>query len=152
MRDNETRRVYPLRELDDYEVADHDPDIRGWSVHSADGTEIGEVDELLVEPAAKKVRYLSLDLKGAESGGERRVLVPVGAAQLREDDRDVVLGSLNARDVQTLPDYRSESFDEAYETDLRTRFKAGHAPVGGNFYEHDIYDDRRLYGSGRTGR
>lgn len=150
------RRVYPLDELDDYEVADHDPDVRGWAVYSADGLEVGEVEELLVDPAARKVRYLAVDLK-ADAGSPnapRKVVVPIGAARLREEDDNVVLDSMQASEVATLPAYRDDAFDDAYETDLRARFARGTTgtPLRTGevaWYDHELYDDSRFYGNRR---
>ena len=51
-----------LGELDNFEVASDDPDVRGWDVKTRDGREVGEVEELIVDPSARKVRYLEVDL------------------------------------------------------------------------------------------
>ena len=45
-----------------YKVADDDPDVRGWEVTGSDGRRIGEVDDLLVDPAALRARYLEVRL------------------------------------------------------------------------------------------
>jgi photosynthetic reaction center H subunit len=157
MREQGNRRPYPLDELDDYEVADHDPDVRGWTVYSADGLEVGEVEELIVDPAAKKVRYLAVDLKHDDDSpsAARRVAVPVGAARLRGDDDDVVLDNMQASEIATLPAYRDDAFDDAYETDVRARFGRGTTrqvsarPGDSGWYDDEMYDDRRFYGSRR---
>jgi hypothetical protein len=39
------RNLSRLSDLDDYEIASGDPDVRGWKVYSADGKEIGKVHE-----------------------------------------------------------------------------------------------------------
>ena len=155
MRDPMERRVYPLTELDDYEVADRDPDVRGWGVYSADGLELGEVEELLVDPTAKKVRYLAVDLRSDKDNiaARRKVVVPVGAARLRVDSDEVVLDTMKSSEVATLPAYRPEAFDDAYESDVRTRFgyRALTAPTPdrATWYDHELYDDGRFYGSRR---
>ena len=56
--------MVPLDQLDDFRVASGDPDVRGWEVVGSDGGKIGEVDELLVDTRAMKVRYLDVDLDG----------------------------------------------------------------------------------------
>lgn len=66
--------VTPLRRLHAYRIAAGDPDVRGWQVLGADGRTIGEVDDLLVDTRALKVRYLevALDLdllEGAKAAG-----------------------------------------------------------------------------------
>ena len=80
-----------LDEMDGYEVADGEPDVRGWDVKLARGEEIGEVDELVVDPAAMEVRYLEVKVKHELLGTEddQNLLIPIGAARL-DDDQDVV--------------------------------------------------------------
>lgn len=153
MRDDTTRRVYPLRELDDYEVADHDPDVRGWTVYASDGLEIGEVEELFVDPAAKKVRYLAVDMKAGDSDRDKhRVLLPVGAARLRKDEDTVMLDSLSASEVARLPAYQPEAFDDAYEADLQSRLGQSRTGLRSDveWYDNELYDDSRFYGSRRA--
>jgi len=50
-------------DLDDFKIADGDPDIRGWDVRGTDGEKIGEVEDLLVDTAAMKVRYIEVRLE-----------------------------------------------------------------------------------------
>lgn len=72
-----------------YKVAEGDPDVRGWDVMDRDGNRIGEVDDLLVDTTALKVRYLEVRLDrrlvhgtedGAGSGtdGAADAVRPVG--------------------------------------------------------------------------
>jgi hypothetical protein len=56
------RATVPLGRLRRYKVADGDPDVRGWQVYGNDGQTIGQVDDLLVDPDALKVRYLQIRL------------------------------------------------------------------------------------------
>ena len=42
-------RIAPLGALDDFEVAQGYPDVRGWKVMSSDGREVGQVHELLID-------------------------------------------------------------------------------------------------------
>jgi len=49
-------------DLDDFKIADGEPDIRGWDVRGTDGQKIGEVEDLLVDTAAMKVRYIEVKL------------------------------------------------------------------------------------------
>ncbi|MFL6195655.1 MAG: PRC-barrel domain-containing protein [Thermoanaerobaculia bacterium] len=70
--------VVPLRRLHNFRISEGDPDVRGWEVMGADGRRIGEVDDLLVDSEALRVRYLDVILdprllagpgEGAESPG-----------------------------------------------------------------------------------
>lgn len=51
----------PLAELEDFQLVDVDQDCRGWSVHDADGRDIGTVRELLVDTERQRVTVLLLD-------------------------------------------------------------------------------------------
>jgi hypothetical protein len=51
-----------LRDLRDFEVAEKQPDVRGWPVHTSDGHRVGEVHDLLVDTSALKVRYLDVEI------------------------------------------------------------------------------------------
>ena len=50
-------------DLDDFKIAEGEPDIRGWDVRGTDGEKIGEVEDLLVDTAAMKVRYIEVRLE-----------------------------------------------------------------------------------------
>ncbi len=60
-----------LDDLDDFTIAEGEPDIRGWDVRGADGTKVGTVEDLLIDTAAMKVRYIEVKL-------ERDVAADVG--------------------------------------------------------------------------
>ncbi len=163
---NEMDRVVPLDELDDFKVASGDPDVRGWDVLASDGRKIGEVDNLLIDTGAMKVRYLDVDLDSeiVGSGDDRHILIPIGYARLNEDDDRIRVDSLKSSDIGGLPEYRHERLTREYETDLQQRFTAGSATSGGtertdsrtdartddsDFYGSESYDDNRFYGSRR---
>jgi uncharacterized protein (TIGR02271 family) len=75
----------------DVEVASDDPDVRGWDVRDARGQELGEVEDLIVDLSTMKVRYLEVELEEDAGGRERRVLIPIEAAQLDTADEDVIV-------------------------------------------------------------
>src|SRR3712207_8809180 len=94
-------QVVPLKQLDDFKVAEGEPDVRGWEVMSSDGRKIGEVDELLIDTNAMKVRYLDVEVDRGmiAEGGDRHVLVPIGYARLERDRDCVVVDNLSATDL-----------------------------------------------------
>lgn len=142
---NAMKGIVPLDELDDFEVADGDPDVRGWQVMDAKGGRLGRVDQLLVDTAARKVRYLSVDvntgLTGADS--DRRVLIPIGRARLHESDNTVHVDAPAGVNVARLPAYARGPITREYETAVCQPF--GHDAVGANFYEHEAFDVDRFY-------
>lgn len=91
----------PLGRLDDYEVADGYPDVRGWTVRTAGGQELGTVRELVVDTAALEVTHLDValadDARLADAAGAREgaLLVPIEQVQLdRDSDSVLVSGGL----------------------------------------------------------
>jgi len=82
----------------DLEVADDEPDVRGWRVVTSDGDEVGEVDDLIVDPAAMKVRYLAIDADDAtEASSEQDLFVSIQNVDLdREHKRVVIRGTLQS--------------------------------------------------------
>jgi len=57
------RRIVPLTRLPGHRLAGDEPDVRGWTVFGSDGRRIGEVDDVLVDTASGRVRYLDVDLE-----------------------------------------------------------------------------------------
>src|SRR5919201_3039830 len=112
----ETRATQPgglvlLSDAKDLKVAEGNPDVRGWDVLAADGTEVGEVKDLLVDPGAMKVRYLVVELDKEVAGtDDRRVLIPVGAARLDDDDDKVLLQGMALQALAGLPPYMPAQF------------------------------------------
>ena len=156
--------VVPLKELKDYQVAKGDPDVRGWEVLSNDGRRLGKVEELLVDTAAMRVRYLEIDLdndlrnlaQGGTGPGTKsdNILIPVGSAQLHEKDDRVTVDLLHSL-VTGMPGYNRSTFNREYETNLRRHFDRDyqHDPARDrDFYEHDLYNDSRFFGSRRARR
>lgn len=147
-------RIVPLDEMDDFRVAEGDPDIRGWDVIASDGRKVGEVDQLLVDTEAMKVRYLDVGLEEGlpgDTGTERHILIPIGYARLHQQHDQVFVDQLAAADVCALPEYRSGPLTAEYETSLRQRVDTGYAAGGEStdFYTHDLYDQDRFYGARR---
>jgi photosynthetic reaction center H subunit len=147
-------RVAHLSDLDDFEVADHDPDVRGWDVISADGRKIGEVEDLIVDTGAMKVRYLDVEVEKdyRADNDNRRILIPVGQARLHVDEDHVHVSSLSSTDVRTFPSHDGR-FDRSYEDTVHTRFGSGNAGAAGgtdkDYYSHANFDDDRFYGKRR---
>lgn len=160
--DTDLRR---LKDLDDYEVADGYPDIRGWEVKTPDGRMLGKVDDLVVSVREMRVRYLDVDVdrsvrsgladvatpKEAEKG---HALVPVGAVQLDDARNDVVVSSLTGTDLASYPLYAREGgISREYEQSLRGRFgAAATTTTGDDFYAGEHFDESRAFSSRGAGR
>lgn len=96
--------IAPLRELDEYEVADGYPEVRGWEVRDKADRSIGRVHDLLVDVEALRVRYLDVDLAPtfAATEADRRVLIPVEIADLDGTGDQVQLPGIDVADVRGL--------------------------------------------------
>jgi hypothetical protein len=118
---NSKRRLFRLHELDNYEVADGDPDVRGWNVVADDGQKIGKVDELIVDIDDKKVHYL--DVKTTDDisvgDGDRHLLIPIGAANLDDDDDEVKLNGISKSVLEKYPVFKGGPITYDYEMTLR---------------------------------
>ena len=82
---NANEQLVRLGELNDYKVADGDPDPRGWAVVTTDGQRIGRVDDLIVDRESERAHYLDVEL---EQGGDRHVLIPTESVHLGREERD----------------------------------------------------------------
>ena len=73
-----------LSETSDYKVAPDETDVRGWTVVGRDGKSIGEVDDLLIDPARMKVAQFDVDIKGGD-----HIHVPAEDVQIDRARREV---------------------------------------------------------------
>ncbi|HEX6069110.1 MAG TPA: PRC-barrel domain-containing protein [Longimicrobiaceae bacterium] len=140
-------RILPLDELDGFQVAEGDPDVRGWQVCDAGGERIGEVDELLVDTEALKVRYLDVELDDSSVADDRHILIPVGYARLHERDDRILVDTLDRDRLSSLPPYSQEPLTREYETTILQRFgpAAPRPSPSADLYAGDEYDDSRFY-------
>src|SRR5690606_25628661 len=130
-----------------------DPDVRGWQVYSSDGMLIGEVDELLVDTEALKVRYLDVELAGGDGSREdHHILVPIGRGRLHELDDRILIEGLGRETIDALPRYSQEPLTREYEKEVLRHFRPLEpSPAGVDLYAGETFDDERFYGS-RRGR
>jgi len=123
-------RVVPMRQLDDFKVAEGDPDVRGWEVMSADGRRIGQVEELMVDTEAMKVRYLDVEVEQGMVAEGGHVLVPIGYARLEQDGRRVMVDNLQSSQLATMPVYDRSPVTRDFEDRVETGFRSGGATTG----------------------
>jgi sporulation protein YlmC with PRC-barrel domain len=97
-----SRKLVPLNDLDGYYFAKGEPDIRGWDVLTVNGRELGEVEDVLVDPDRREVVMLEVELRDDGVRAE----VPIRAVQL-DRERKVVLLDSGDLDRAVRPDERS---------------------------------------------
>jgi len=145
-----------LQELDqsDFEIVKGEPDIRGWDVKNSRGQKIGEVEELIVDAQQKKVRYMVVDLDDNELKlSHRKILLPIGMAELHKDDDDVILPNVTADHLNAIPVYDKNNISPDIERKICTtlgRKTETNSLLEGEelhpeFYRHEYYNDDNLY-------
>lgn len=144
-----------LQELDrsDFSIVDGEPDIRGWDVKNSLGRKIGEVEELIVDAQRKKVRYMVVDLDDNDMDLEdRKVIIPIGLAELHTDDDDVILPNIEAEQLTALPEYDEDNLDDTVESKVCLVLGRNKNSEGAfsqtdedEFYRHDHFNDDNLY-------
>lgn len=150
------KRLYTLSELEDFQVASGDPDVRGWKVFSADGKEFGRVHELLVDPERLKVRYLDVDVNEELQGvsEDHHLLVPIGTARIDEKDDHVHISTVETVTMLKTPSYKGAVTRE-YEDTVRKSYwpdKADFPVDDDEYYDDDNYKDDNFYDPRRRGK
>ena len=102
-----------LSDADDLGIVDGEPDIRGWKVQDVNGEHVGKVDDLIIDMAEMKVRYMAVDLDKDTFRLEdsHSVLVPIGTARLINDN-DVVVIRASMTELAAMPAYDDDMFDD----------------------------------------
>jgi sporulation protein YlmC with PRC-barrel domain len=155
---NEQSRLQELGHSD-FEIAEGQPDIRGWSLTDDQGTYVGEVEELLFDSHSNKVRYLVVNLENNEFDVDpRRVLIPIGVAQLNAESDTVLIAGITINQLITLPDYEKGRVNPGVENLVRYAFMGrssgsisqsltGNPGLGDSddFYNHPHFNDEHFY-------
>jgi sporulation protein YlmC with PRC-barrel domain len=145
-----------LQELDrsDFKIVDDEPDIRGWDVRNSWGHKIGEVEELIVDAESKKVRYMVVDIDDKEIKlNHKKVLIPIGMAELQDDDDDVILPDLQADQLRALPGYDKNHLDDEVERQIcnaldlntTTASRTERTDTQDDFYNNNRFSGTNLY-------
>jgi stress response protein YsnF len=139
------RRMSDIKK--DYEVADDHEDVMDWDVVGRDGTKIGEVEDMIVDMQAMKVRYLEVELDDDLPGvqDDHRVLIPVGIADLDYSNKNVLVSSLDSSMATSFPSYRGEPITRDYENTLMSSFSPGYqagVAQDTSFYDHEHFQRR----------
>jgi len=133
-----------------YEIADGQPNIKGWDIKDVSGKQIGDVHDLIFNPDTYKVLYIVVDLDDNEFNldDDKKVLVPIGLAQLHEKDDDVILPNVTAAQLSQLPAYEKGNITPQTESAISGIFAGGAvaATAGADFYQHENFNDAKFYG------
>ena len=168
------------KDVEHFKIPDGQPDPRGWSVKSADGTTLGKVEDLLFDTGDQRVRYIEVRADGnisSKHGGRDYFLIPIGSARL-DDEHDDVVVQMGADKLTGVPAYERGKVSREYETSLRdyvrdrpssrdTMGTGADLPISGmaagvgmgsaaasdrdvSFYGSPEYDDASFFSRGRS--
>lgn len=153
--DKKTKRLQELKGSD-FEITDGQPDIRGWEIIDPQGRKIGKVSELIFDSRARRVRYMIANVINNKELQleERKVMVPIGLAELDQVDDVVVLHTVTPFQLRALPKYDKEELGAKTERSISTVFGRTHtatasdaadAEVDTRFYEDDLFNENNMY-------
>lgn len=157
METNKPNRTTYLEQLsdNDFELADGQPNITGWAIVDHLGDEVGEVEDLIFDSSAGKIRYIVALIDTDIASEVRMVLIPIGVVELHENEDQVILPEASADLLSSLPEYEPDkTISPAEELAIRYAFLGEQslphmdAVVYGehpeDFYNHDHFDDGRI--------
>jgi hypothetical protein len=154
----QTRLLYYLEELSEYQVSTGYSDVRGWDVRDANDRYIGFVDRLLVNRNTERVVYLDVEVDAsvikdgydvfqvpASAGvhgfsnkeGENHLIIPIGMASLDEKSKKVTTNEIDSSTFAKVRRFRKgEIIDSQYEIDVLHHYK------GDNTIAIETLDDK----------
>ncbi len=108
--------LHPLSSLEDWEFAEGEPDVRGWSVLDDNDEKIGTVDDLIVDAETGEIIFAVIAHGGLLGLGQEETAIPLDLLDVDEDDG--VLKFLGVADeVREAPRYSSKNadYDQYYD-------------------------------------
>lgn len=91
-----------LKDLPDYQLAEGEPDVRGWPVFDQSGRQVGNIQSLIVDTDENKVRYLCVDVQGTNR------MIPIGQTELDESAGQARLRPSAWTEIGRYPEYQAE--------------------------------------------
>lgn len=82
-----SRHLMPLREAKRFRLAKGEADIRGWSVFTSSGQEVGRVGDLLVDPSMGEA--VMFDVNRGDTGGQ--TIAPLRSAWIDRETKRVII-------------------------------------------------------------
>jgi hypothetical protein len=167
---DQTRKLFYLDELPEYQVATEYSDVRGWDVRDADNRYIGFVDRLLVNRNTERVVYLDVEVDEAvikdgydvyqvpacegvhgfaNKDGENHLIIPIGMASLDENNKKVTTKEINSSTFIKVKRFRKgDVIDSRYEMDVFHHYKGDNTidieQMGDKYYEQAEFNNPML--------
>lgn len=96
--------LVPMEELEEFEIADGEPDPRGWDLIAGDDSRIGTLQELLVSPSTMTAYFAIVE--GDAWIGHRRILMPLSEIQFLAGE-ELAYTRRHRGDFMDAPGYRA---------------------------------------------
>lgn len=122
----DAERLVPLKDMGKWDVAEGEPDIRGWEVRTVGGRELGKVKELLVDPDAGEVVMLDVDL----TGSDQHSLVPLRIVEIDRPRRIVRMDSADLTPAERTAAAESNDRERPLEEDRERQRERRWADTG----------------------
>lgn len=89
--------------------------LMGTRIRDAQGRDLGEIDQLLVDPQSGRVSHVVIGVGGFAGMGERKVVVPWSALQVTRDprDRDQMVARVDQAALDQAPRYERRAGQDA---------------------------------------
>ncbi|GGR20073.1 PRC-barrel domain-containing protein [Streptomyces roseolus] len=131
-------RIPTLRKLSDSDqtVAAPEEDIRGRTVSTADGEDLGKIDDLLIDDDEGRVRFLLVEHGGFLGLGQKKTFIPVDAVTRISEDH--VFIDQSQKQVTDAPAYDPDLVDtDDYYGRVYSHY--GYTPFWGMGYTYPPY-------------
>lgn len=145
-------RINHLQELNhsDYKIADDQPNIDNWKIVDRSDKKVGKVHDMLFDKDRMKVRYIITNLKDGEiMKDDRKVLIPIGQAQLNTSKDRVIVPNITKDHLTTLPKYdNADNLTQEDETLILNTFSGTKTREPYNketFYKNDHFNEDKFY-------
>jgi hypothetical protein len=112
--ESESATLESLNQSRDFRIADGEPDVRGWTLVESRGAAAAEVTDVLIDPAAMKVRYLVVKL-----ANRHQTILPIGYVEVKAESKQVVVPGLTAEDLLILPAFEKLPLSREQEDGAR---------------------------------
>lgn len=146
------KRTNHLKELNhsDYKIADNQPNIDDWKIVDKSDRRVGKVHDMLFDKDRMKVRYIITNLKDGEIMSEdRKVLIPIGQAQLNTSKKRVIVPNITKDHLTSLPKYsKADNLTQEDETLILNTFSGTKNTTPYNretFYDNEHFNEDKFY-------
>ena len=144
-------KINHLKELNhsDYKIAENQPNIDDWKIVDKTDKRVGKVHDMLFDKDRMKVRYIITNLKDGEIMNEdRKVLIPIGQAQLNTSKKRVIVPNITKEHLTTLPKYdKADNLTQEDETLILNTFSGTKSTQYNRetFYDNEHFNEDKFY-------